>query len=181
LKETEGKKSDYLDMLKLNYRQRIQQVQNFSENFSENSLGLRSEFLTGVLELFQYYIDLQKKFISRYPKWYDDNLMIRNSQMITEMFTQTTHNVNSFYSEFFDYLIKNMRTVNRIGMQMMQTSERYYDMFENIPPLQKNMLVELIKEAKQLNDTYVKKSIGKTRSQNQKIDSKKEVLAKDAS
>jgi hypothetical protein len=181
LKESETKKYDYLEMLKSNYRQRIQEMENFSRHFSENSSGARSEFLTGVLEIAQYYIDLQKKFMSGQPKWYDDNLMIKNSQIITEMFTQAVHNVDSFYSEFLDYALKNFRDINRIGMQMMQTSERYYDMFEDIPQLQKDTFIALIKEAKQYNEDYVKANLGKKTLQNQKTKSKKETLAKNAS
>jgi hypothetical protein len=181
LKENETKKYDYLEMLKSNYRQRINELENFSRHFSENSAGARSEFLTGILEISQYYLNLQKKFMSGYPKWYDDNLMTKNSQIITETFTQAIRNVDSFYSEFLDYALKNLRVANRIGMQMLQTSERYYDMFEDIPQLQKDTFIELIKEAKQYNENYVKESLEKKTPQNHKIKSKKDILAKNTS
>lgn len=181
MKESETKRHDYLETLKSNYIQRIEEVDNLSKHFSENSSHVRSECLTGILELSQYYIDLQKKFMSRYPKWYDDNLMIKNSQIITEIFTQTIRSMDSFYSAFFDYALKNLRSVDRIGMQMMQASERYYDMFEYVPQLQRDTFIELIKEAKQHNDKYVKENLEKKTPQNQKIRSKKETLAKDVS
>ena len=181
MKESETRKDDYVETLKSNYGQRIKEADNFSKHFSENSSRVRSEFLTGILEISQYYIDLQKKFMSRYPKWYDDNLMIKNSQIITEIFTQTIHNIDSFYSEFLDYASKNLRSFDRIGMQMMQVSERYYDMFEYVPHLQRDTFIELIKEAKQYNDNFVKENLEKKTSQNQKTRSKKETLVKDAS
>jgi len=181
LKENETKKHDYLEALKSNYVRRIKEADNFSKHFSENSSRVRSESLTGILELSQYYIDLQKKFLSKYPKWYDNNLMIKNSQIITEIFTQTIHNIDSFYSEFLDYVLKNFRSVDRIGMQMMQASERYYDMFEYVPLLQRDTFIELIKEAKQHNDNFVKENLEKKIPQNQKIRSKKDTLVKDAS
>ncbi|MGI0070360.1 MAG: hypothetical protein ACREAN_08930 [Nitrosopumilaceae archaeon] len=181
MKENEPKKHDYVETLKSNYRQRIQEMENFSRHFSENSIGVRSEFLTGVLEISQYYIDLQKKFMSRYPKWYDDILMTKNSQIITEMFTQGVRNLDSFYSEFLSHALKNFRVINRIGMQMMQTSERYYDMFEDIPQLQKDTFIELIKEAKQYNENYVKENLEKKTLQNHKIKPKKETLSKNVS
>ncbi len=137
--------------------------------------------MAGVLELSQYYLDLQKKIMSIYPKWYDDTLMIKNSQTITEMFTQAIRNADSVYSEFFDYSLKNMRATNQRGIQIIQEFERYYDMFENMPPLQKNTLVKLIKEAKQNNDNQVIKSLEKKSRQNQKMKPKKNILVKDAS
>ena len=181
MKESETRKYDYLETLKSNYEQRVKEADNFSKHFSDNSSRVRSEFLTGILELSQYYVDLQKKFMSKYPKWYDNNLMIKNSQIMTEIFTQTIHNMDSFYSEFLDYVLKNLRSVDRVGMQMMQTSERYYDMFEYVPQLQRNTFIELIKEAKQYNDHVVKENLEKKTTQNQKTGSKKETLAKNAS
>jgi len=178
LKKNETR-SDFLETLKSSYTRRIQEADNFSKHFSENSSRVRSEFLTEILEISQHYIDLQKKFMSKYPKWYDDNLMIKNSQIITDLFTQAIHNMDSSYSEFVDYVLKNLRDVNRIGMQIMQASERYYDMFEYVPQLQRDTFIELIKEAKQHNDDYVHENLKKT-SQNQKPRPKKEPLVKDA-
>lgn len=172
-------KYEYLDELKANYRQRIQEVDNFSKSFSSNSANYRSEFFTILLELSQHYVDLQKKFMSRYPKWYDDNLMTKNSQVITEMWAQTCRNMDSFYSELLGYASKNLREADRIGMQILQMLERYYDMLEGIPQFQRETLVELIKEAKHYNDKYVKDSLQKVSSQSQKIKPKKETLVKD--
>ena len=181
MKESETKKYDYLETLKSNYVRRIKEADNFSKHFSENSSRVRSEFLTGILELSQYYMDLHKKFMSKYPKWYDNDLMIKNSQIITEIFTQTIHNMDSFYSEFLDYALKNMRSVDRVGMQMMQASERYYDMFDHVPQLQRDTFIKLIKEAKQYNDNSVKENLEKKTTQNQKTRSNKETLAKNPS
>lgn len=169
-------KVDYLETLKANYKQRIQEADNFSKRFSNNSAGYRSEFLTILLELSQHYLDLQKKFMARYPKWYDDGLMTKNSQVVTEMWVQAFRNMDLFYSEFLDYASTSLREANRIGMQMVQTLERFYDMFEDIPPFQRNTLVELIKEAKQYNDKYVKDNLQKTSSQ--KTKPKKETFVK---
>lgn len=177
----EKKKQDYLEELKSNYRQRIQEVDNFSKRFSANSSDYRSKLLSALLELSQYYIDLQKKFMSRYPKWYDDDLMTRQSQIITEMWVQTMRSMDSFYSEFLDYTTKNLRDANRIAMEMMRASERYYDMFEGVPHLQRDAFIELIKEAKKFNDNYVKDNLERRTPQSQKARSKKETLAKDVS
>jgi hypothetical protein len=181
LSKIEAKKYDYLEELKSNYRQRIQESDNFSKRFSTNSSDYRSKFLSALLELSQYYIDLQKKFISRYPKWYDDNLMTRQSQIITEIWVQTMRNMDSFYSEFLDYTTKNLRAANRIAMEMMRASERYYDMFENVPHLQRDAFIELIKEAKKFNDNYLKDNLEKRTPQSQKTKPKKETLTKDIS
>lgn len=181
MSKSEREKYDYLDTLKANYKQRIQEVDNFSKRFSNNSASYRSEFLTILLELSQHYVDLQKKFMSRYPKWYDDNLMTKNSKIITEMWVQAFRNMDSFYSELLGYASQNLREANRIEMQMMQTLERYYDMFEDIPQFQRETLIELIKEAKQYNDKYVKASLQKTSSQSQKTKPRKETLVKDTS
>lgn len=181
MSKSETKKSDYLEELKSNYRQRIQEVDNFSKHFSDNSSDYRSKFLAALLEISQYYIDLQKKFMSRYPKWYDDNLMTKNSKIMTEVWIQTIRNMDSFYSEFLDYTSKNLRASNRIGMLMLQISEQYYDMFEDTPQLQRDTFIKLIKEAKQYNDKYVKDTFEKRMPQNQKTKPKKETLTKDAS
>ncbi len=165
-------------MLKSNYRQRIQEADNFSKRFSDNSSEFRSQFLAALLEYFQYYIDLQKKFMSGYPKWYDDNLLSKNSKTLTEMWIQTIRNMDSSYSQFLDYASQNLRAANRIGMQILQSYERYHDMFEGIPRLERDTFVALIKEAKKYNDKYVKESLEKKPST--KTKSKKEVLAKDA-
>lgn len=180
MSKTEAKKYDYLEELKSNFRQRIQEADNFSKRFSDNSSNYRSEALAALLGISQYYIDLHKKFLSRYPKWYDDDLLTKNSQIITEVWTQAMRNMDSFYFEFLGYASKNMRVANRIGMQMLQMSERYYDMFEGIPQLQRDTFIELIKEAKQYNDKYVKDNFQKETNSSQKTKSKKETLAKDA-
>ncbi|MDE1830617.1 MAG: hypothetical protein KGI25_09870, partial [Thaumarchaeota archaeon] len=155
---TVAKKYDYLTELKSNYRQRIKEADEFSKHFSESSSKYRSEFLTQFLDLCQYYVDLQKKFTAGYPKWYDESLMTKNSQIITEILTQTIHNMDLFYSEFMDYTSKNARIASRIGMQLLQMSERYHDMFEDIPQLKRDTFIELIKEAKQYDDRYVKEN-----------------------
>jgi len=181
LSKIETRKYDYLEELKSNYRQRIQEADNFSKHFSANSSDYRSKFLSTLLELSQYYIDLQKKFIPGYPKWYDDNLMTRQSQIITEIWAQTMRNMDSFYSELLDYTTKNLRAANRIAMEMMRASERYYDMFQDIPHLQSDAFIKLIKETKKFNDNYVKDNLEKRTSQSQKPKPKKETLAKDVS
>jgi hypothetical protein len=178
LSKSVREKYDYFEQLKTSYRQRIQELDNFSKRFSNNSAGYRSEFLTILLDLSQHYVDLQKKFMVRYPKWYDDNLMTKNSKVITEMWVQAFRNMDSFYSEFLDYASQSLREVNKIGMQMLQTLERYYDLYEDIPQFQRETLVELIKEAKQYNDKYVKDSLQKAPNQSQKTKPKKEPLVK---
>lgn len=172
-------KPDYLEALKSNYRQRVQEADNFSKRFSDNSSEFRSQVLSALLEFSQYYIDLQKKFVSGYPKWYDDNLMSKNSQMITEMWIQTIRNMDSLYSQFLDYTSQNLRATNRVAMQILQSYERYRDMFEDIPRLDRNTFVALIKEARKYNEKYVKDSLEKKTYQS-KAKSKKEELAKDA-
>ncbi len=176
---TVTKRYDYLTELKSNYRQRIKEAEEFSKRFSDSSSNYRSEFLAQLLDFYQYYIDLQKKFAAGYPKWYDENLMTKSSQIITEMLTNMIRNMDSFYSEFFDYSSKNMRIANKIGMQMLQISERYHDLFEDIPQFKRDLFVELIKEAKQYNDNYMKENIARENNSSQKIRSKKEIVEKD--
>ena len=166
-------------MLKSNYIQRIQEIENFSKHFSENSLGFRSEFLAGVLEISQYYIDLQKKSFPQNSKLFDYNLLMKNSQIITDIWNQAVRNMDSFYTEFINFAIKNLRFADRICIQMLQTSERYYDMFEGIPQIQRETLIELVKVAKQQNEFIVKENTEKKTFQNQKIKAKNEDLIKD--
>ena len=64
-------------------------------------------------------------------------------------------------------------------MQMLQLYERYYDTFEDIPHLERNTFVALIKEARKYNEKYVKDNLEK-KTHHGKAKSKKEDLVKDA-
>ncbi len=164
----EKQSNEFLETLKSNYKRRIEEVDNFSRNFSNSSADFRSQYLTGLSDMLQYYLDLQKKFTKDYPLWYDADLMSRQSKMITEAWINTMRNMSSFYSSFLDYGTKNMRIFNQGMMQMIQMAEMFHDVSEKVPPMQRNMLVELIKQTKEYNDNFVQKQLPKKRDPSNK-------------
>jgi len=164
LSTNDTQNNEFLETLKSNYKRRIEEVDNFSRNFSNSSADFRSQCLTGLSDMLQHYLDLQKKFTKGYPLWYDADLMSRQSGMITESWLNTIHNVNSFYSSSLDYWTKNMRIFNQGMMQIMQMTEMLNDMSEKVPAIQKNVLIDLIKQAKEYNGDVVQKPIPKKSS-----------------
>ena len=163
--------SEFLETLKSNYKRRIEEADNFSRDFSNSSANFRSQYLSGLSDMLQYYLDLQKKFTKDYPLWYDADLLNKQSKMITEAWVNTMRNMSSFYSSLIDYGTKNARIFNQGMMQMMQMAEMFYDMSEKVPPIQRNVLVDLIKQTKEYNDNFVQKQLPKKRenSSNKKI------------
>jgi len=113
--------------------------------------------------MLQYYLELQKKFTKDYSLWYNADLMSRQSKMITEAWVNTLCNVSSFYSSLLDYGTKNTRIFNQGMIPMMQMAEMFYDMSEKVPPIQRNVFVELIKQAKEYHDN-VQKQLPKKRA-----------------
>ena len=71
---------------------------NFSRNFSNSSADFRSQYLAGLSDLLQHYLDLQKKFTKDLPLWYDADLISRQSMMITKALVNTMHNMSSLYT-----------------------------------------------------------------------------------
>jgi len=155
----EPQSEKFLDELKSNYRRRMQEVDTVSKHFSSIASDFRSQYLSGMLDILDYYIDLQKKFLGGLPTWYDNNLMIRQSKRITETWTQAVRNLDLYYSKFIEYSIKNMRLFNQGWIQMMQSSERLYDMYKNVPQIQRNTLLEAITHARRYNDTSLQKQL----------------------
>ncbi len=166
----EKQHNNFLETLKSNYKRRIEEADNFSRDFSNSSANFRSQYLSGLSDMLQYYIDLQKKFTKDYPLWNDADLMSRQSKMITEAWVNTMRNMSSFYSSLIDYGTKNTKIFNQGMMQMIQMAEMFYDMSEKVPPIQRNVLVDLIKQTKEYNDNFVQKQIPKKRdSSNKKV------------
>ena len=177
----EKQTSEFLETLKLDYKRRIEEVDNFSRNFSNSSADFRSQCLAGLSELLQYYLDLQKKFTKSFPLWYDTDLMSRQSKMITQALVNTMHDVSSLYTSLLDYWAKNARIFNQGMMQIMQMAEMYNDMFEKVPIIQRNTLVEIIKQVKAHNDNFMQKQIPKKRASYDKKTQKKQVAIGEAS
>jgi hypothetical protein len=180
LSTNEKQNSEFLETLKSNYRQRVEEADNFSRNFSNTSADFRSQYLTGLSDLFQYYIELQKKLAKDFPLWCDSDLMSRQSKMITKSLINTMHNASSFYTSLLDYWTKNSRIFNQGMMQILQMAEMYHDMFEKVPSIQKNMLIEIIKQVKENNDKFVQKQLPKKRDLPDK-NQKKQVVVKKVS
>jgi len=155
----EPQSGKFLDELKSNYRRRMQEVDTVSKHFSSTASDFRSQYLSSMLDILDYYIDLQKKFLGGLPTWYDNNLMIRQSKVITETWTQAVRNLDLYYSKFVEYSIKNMRLFNQGWIQLMQSSERFYDMYKNVPQIQRNTLLEAITHARRYNDTSLQKQL----------------------
>ena len=175
---TEKQNDEFLETLKSNYKKRIQETDNFSRNFSNSSADFRSQYLTGLLDLLQHYLDLQKKFTKDYPLWYDTGLMSKQSKMITESWVNTMRNMDSFYNLLLEYGTKNLRIFNQAMMQMMQMTEMYRDMREKIPMIPRNKLVEIIKEVKENNDKFMQKQLPKKGVLSNKESQKKKVVAR---
>jgi len=169
-----------LEVLKTNYRKRIQEADDFSKRFSDASADFRSEYLKMLNDFLEYYVDLQKKFTSGFPTLYKEDLMIKQSDMMTKAWISSIRNMNLFYSSFLEYVTKNMKLVNQGFMQMMQIAEMIYDIGQDVPLIQRNTLVELIKEAKKYNDIYAQKQLPiKKMSSSHKRTQKKQVTAKE--
>ena len=131
-------------------------------------------------DFLQFYVDLQKKFTKGYPTLYKEDLMIKQSDMITKAWVNFIRNMDLFYSSFLEYATKNMRIFNQGFIQMMQISEMMYDIGQDVPLIPRNTLVELIKEAKKYNDIYTQKQPTiKKISSSQKQIQKKQVTAKE--
>ncbi|MDE1862138.1 MAG: hypothetical protein KGI33_04415 [Thaumarchaeota archaeon] len=173
------KRYNYLTDLKSNYSMRVKEAEEFSKHFSENSSNYRAELLSLFLDLSHYHIDLQRKLMPFYHVWYDEDIMIKNSQIITEILTQTIRNMDMMYSDFLEYSTKTMRITSRVGMQALYVYQRYQDMFEAVPRIDRNIFVELIKEAKQYDNNYTKE-VSKGNNTRQKTRSKKEIPEKSA-
>lgn len=177
----EKQNSEFLETLKSNYKRRVEEIDHFSRNFSNASADFRSQYLAGLSDLFQYYLDLQKKFTKDYPLWYDSDLMSRQSKMITKSLINTIHNMSSFYTSLIDFGTKSSRIFNQGMMQVLQMAEMYHDMLKNVPPIQKNMLIEIIKQVKEHNDTFVQKQLPKKKTMSDKKIQKKQIVVKEAS
>ena len=89
--------------------------------------------------------------------------------------------MNSFYTSLLDFGTKSSRIFNQGMMQILQMTEIYHDIFENVPPIQKNMLIEIIKQVKEHNDNFVQKQLPKKRAVSDKKIQKKQVVVKEAS
>jgi len=181
LSTNEKQTSGFLETLKSNYKRRIEEVDNFSRNFSNSSADFRSQYLAGLSDLLQHYLDLQKKFTKDLPLWYDADLISRQSMMITKALVNTMHNMSSLYTALLDYWAKNARIINQGMMQIMQMAEMYHDMFEKVPMIQRNTLVEIIKQVKEQNDKFIQKQIPKKRALSDKKTQKKQVAVGEAS
>ena len=155
----EPQSGKFLDELKSNYRRRMQEVDTVSKHFSSIASDFRSQYLSSMLDILDYYIDLQKKFLGGLPTWYDNNLMIKQSKVITETWTQAVRNLDLYYSKFVEYSIKNMRFFNQGWIQMMQSSEMLYDMYKNVPQIQRNALLEAVAHARRYSDTSLQKQL----------------------
>ena len=177
----EKQNSEFLETIKSNYKRRIEETDNFSRNFSQSSADFRSQCLAGLTDLLQYYLDLQKKFTKGFPLWYDTDLMSRQSKMITEALVNTMHNASSLYTSMLDYWTKNVRVFNHGMMQIMQMAEMYHDMFEKVPAIQRNTLVEIIKQVREQNDKFMQKQIPKKKALSDKKTQKKQVVVGEAS
>ena len=101
--------------------------------------------------------------------------------MITETLVNTMHDMSSLYTSLLDYWAKNARVFNQAMTQIMQMSEMYHDMFEKAPIIQRNTLVEIIKQVKEHNDNFMEKQIPKKRDLSDKKTQKKQVVVKEAS
>ena len=168
-------------MLKSNYKQRFEAVDSFSKDLSKTSADFQSQYLAGLSDLLQYYVDLQKKFTKNSTPWYDVDLMKRQSMMITQSLVNTMHIMKSFYNSLLDYQMKNTRIFSQVMAQILQMTEMSHDMSENMSPIQKNTLIEIIKQANEYNDNYEQKQVSEKKSLSETNTLKKQDVAKEVS
>lgn len=146
---------EYLDKLKENYILRVQEFDNFCKHMSNACVDVSNEFLYGSLNTIQHFIDLQKKYSSKFTPWYDQNLMIKQSKLITESWIQTLQNIDSFYIELQNHTKGNLRTINKSAVQFIQDFEKFYDIYQDMLPNQ---------ETKAESDSQIKPNISKKES-----------------
>ncbi|MEO9278031.1 MAG: hypothetical protein ABI340_09675 [Nitrososphaera sp.] len=157
MNKAESENGKFLEELKSNYRRRIEEVDAFSKHFSLMSSDFRTQCLYSVLDMLQYYVELNKKFTTNMPDWYDSNFMIGQSKMITEAWARAIQSFDQAYSQFADYSMKNMRLCNKSWIQLMQYAEKFFDMREGVPKFSTHTMIELIKDAKKVNDAFIQK------------------------
>ncbi|MBI3639310.1 MAG: hypothetical protein HY223_03245 [Thaumarchaeota archaeon] len=148
--EIVSSKEKFFDKLKENYVQRIQECENFSKRFSTACLDVNTEFLYGMLDLIQQNIDLQKKYAKYFPSWWNYNMAIKQSNMLTEAWIQSIQHLDSFYIEFLKYMKTNLRTNNKTLVQITQDAERYLDIYKK---------TELVQDKPDLEDKDNSKQI----------------------
>jgi hypothetical protein len=181
LNTNEKQNNEFVDILKSNYKLRIEEIDKFSRDFSNISADFRSKYLIELIDLLQHNMDLQKKLAKNYPIWYDPDLLGRESMMITKSWINNIHLIGSFYTSLLDYGTKNMRIFNQGITHVLQMIEMYHDMFENMPPIQKNMLISLIKQVRECNDKFMQEQIPQKKSLSNKKAQKNQIVAKEIS
>lgn len=177
----ERQNNEFADILKSNYKQRFEEVENFSRELSKTSADFHSQYLLGLSNLFEHYIDLQKKFTKSFTPWYDLDLMRRQSMMITQSLINTMHIMRSFYNSLLDYQTKNTRVFNQVMTQILQMTEMHHDMSENMSPIQKNTLIEIIKQTNEYNNNFGQNQILAKKSLPEGKTQKKHAFAKKVS
>lgn len=138
--DKQAKKEDYFDKLKENYVLRIQELDSFCKRLSNSCTDVNKEFLYGSLNAIQHYIDLQKKYASKYSQWYNTSLMSKQSRLITETWIQILQNMDSFYIGSLDYTKNNLRTANKNITEFIMDVGKFYDIYDEILSNQNNRL-----------------------------------------
>src|SRR5215831_3337204 len=101
--------SNFFEELKLNYGKRILELDSFSRHFSNTSSVFRSQYLSGMLDIIQHFIDVQKKFTEYMPAFYSDDIMISQSKIITQTWIQAIKNMDLLYSQIMEYAASYMK------------------------------------------------------------------------
>lgn len=94
--------------------------------------------------------------------------MEKNSGLLTEIFGHSLHNVEALYSEYVEHTVKILKIVNRVRAEAFDVFNRYNVLMRDIPHIKKDIFVELIEEAKQYNDEFMKGSLDKGLGNSQK-------------
>ncbi len=147
----------YLEELKVNYGKRILELDSFSRHFSNTSSVFRSQYLSGMLDIIQNFIDVQKRFTEYMPTFYSDDFMISQSKIITLTWIQAIKNMDLTYSQIVEYAASYMKFYNKSLIEFMRSSEKFFEMSEKVPNIQRDTMIRIIKEAKKSNDLKAQK------------------------
>jgi hypothetical protein len=126
------KNDEFLDKIKGNYVQRIQEFGNFSKHLLNSCVDMNAEFLNGLANIVQKSIDLQKKYLDRFPKFYDEVYLINQAKLVNEAWIQAIKNLDSFYNEFLKYGKNNLGFMDKNIIEFIRNAERFYDLYEDM-------------------------------------------------
>ncbi len=138
-----AKRDEFFNNLKENYILRITECDSSSKHLLNACADVNTEFLFGILNLIQQYIELQKRYPNYYPEWYNYHLATQQSKIITQAWIQTVQYLDSLYAEFLKHIKNNLHFTNKGWTQIIQDMDRFYNIYQNSDTDQKDKTIEV--------------------------------------